>query len=111
MEETRAWTPVAGAILVRVHVQPRSSRPGVVGRHGEAIKVRVSAPPVEGAANHEVVAILAEWLSVPRHAIAIVQGRAGRDKLLRVPCQSPAELGARLDGLLDGFIDKAVGGG
>jgi uncharacterized protein (TIGR00251 family) len=110
-DEGAVWTEVDRGVLVRVRVQPRSSRPGVAGRHGQALKVRVSAPPVEGAANDELIEILAEWLCVPRRSIAIAQGRAGRDKVLKVTVGSPATFGARLDGLLGELIDKPRGGG
>jgi uncharacterized protein (TIGR00251 family) len=67
-----------------VRVQPRSSRTGVDGIHGEALKVRVHAPPVEGAANEAVVAVLAAALGVPRGAVRIVSGGGSRSKVVEV---------------------------
>ena len=67
-----------------VRVQPRSSRTGVEGLHGDALKVRVNAPPVDGAANEAVVEALAEALGVPRRAVRIVAGESSRTKVVEV---------------------------
>ena len=67
-----------------MHVQPRSSRSGVDGVHGDALRVRVNAPPVDGAANEAVVEVLAKALGVPRRAISIVAGHASRSKVVEV---------------------------
>ena len=63
-----------------LHVVPRARRTEVVGMHGEAVKVRVAAAPVDGAANEELVRFLAERLGVPRSAIAIAAGDTSRRK-------------------------------
>ena len=75
-------TEVAGGVRFAVRVQPRSSRVGLDGLYGEALKVRVHAAPVDGAANEAVVAVLAESLGVPRSAIRIVSGATGRTKVV-----------------------------
>lgn len=67
-----------------VHVQPRSSRSGVDGVHGDALRVRVNAPPVDGAANEAVIEVLAKALGVPRRAVSIVGGHASRAKVVEV---------------------------
>jgi uncharacterized protein (TIGR00251 family) len=69
---------------VHVHVQPRASRSEVVGTHGAALKVRLLAPPVDGAANDALVALLAEKLGVPRRDVRIVQGATSRTKLVEI---------------------------
>jgi uncharacterized protein (TIGR00251 family) len=69
---------------LQVHVQPRARRTEVVGWHGDAIKIRVSAPPVEGAANIELVRLMARVTGVPRAAVRIVSGTSGRRKLIEV---------------------------
>lgn len=56
----------------------------MVGRHGDAIKIRLAAPPVDGAANEELVRFLAERLGVPRTAVRIVAGETGRRKRVAV---------------------------
>jgi uncharacterized protein (TIGR00251 family) len=77
-------TERAGAVRFSVHVQPRSSRAGIDGLHGEALKLRVNAPPVDGAANAAVVEMLADALGVPRRAVRIVAGDSSRSKLVEV---------------------------
>lgn len=67
-----------------MHVQPRSSRSGVDGLHGDALRVRVNAPPVDGAANEAVVEVLARALGVPRRAVSIVAGHGSRSKVVEV---------------------------
>jgi uncharacterized protein (TIGR00251 family) len=68
-----------GAVLT-VHVQPRSSRTVCVGRHGNALKIRVAAPPVDGAANEELTRFLAGELAIPSTAVRIESGERGRHK-------------------------------
>jgi uncharacterized protein (TIGR00251 family) len=69
---------------VSVHVQPRASRSEVVGMHGTALKVRLHAPPVDGAANDALVLLLAQQLGVPRRAVRIVAGAASRAKTVEI---------------------------
>ena len=80
-----------------LHVQPRSSASGVAGRHGDALKVRLAAPPVGGAANEELVRFLAERLGVPRRAIHLVAGRTGRRKIVDVDGLTDEEAARRLE--------------
>lgn len=78
-----AARPDAG--LLRVRVQPRASRAGIAGwRPDGALGVRVTAAPVDGAANAAVGALLAEALGVRASAVEIVRGATGRDKYVRV---------------------------
>ena len=77
-------TAIDGGVRFNVRVQPRSSQPGVAGLHGDALKVRVGAAPVDGAANDAVVDVLAESLGVPRRAITIVGGATARSKVVEV---------------------------
>lgn len=67
-----------------VRVQPRSSRDEVAGRRGEALRIRLQAPPVDGAANEALIRFLADALGVPRHGVRIVAGLASRDKVVEV---------------------------
>jgi len=81
---------------LRVHVQPRAKRSEVAGRHGDAVKVRLAAPPVDGAANEELVRFLAEALDLPRRAVRIVSGLSARQKVVEVDGLSAADLERRL---------------
>ncbi len=67
-----------------VHVVPRARATGVAGRHGDALKIRLAAPPVDGAANDELVRFLAERLGVARSAVTITAGHAGRRKTVTI---------------------------
>jgi len=67
-----------------VRVQPRASRSEIVGEYDGAIKVRLSAPPVDGAANDALVDLLARELSVARRSITIVSGASSRNKTVVV---------------------------
>jgi uncharacterized protein (TIGR00251 family) len=71
-------------IRFAVHVQPRARKPGIDGTHGDALRVRVQAPPVDGAANEAVIAVVADALGVPRRAVRIAAGLSGRHKLVDV---------------------------
>ena len=77
---------------VIVHVVPRARRSEVAGRHGDAIKIKLAAPPVDGAANVELVRFVAERLGVPRGAVTIASGAAARRKTLAVRGVSAAAL-------------------
>jgi len=70
----------AHGLAFNVFVQPRSSKNEIVGRHGDALKIKLTAPPVEGAANSLCVKFLAKCIGVPRSSIEIVSGHTGRNK-------------------------------
>jgi uncharacterized protein len=77
---------------LRLRVAPGATRGEVVGRHGEAWKVRVAAPPEGGRANEAVVRLLAETLSLPRHAVTLVSGHGARDKIVELAGLGPAQI-------------------
>lgn len=74
----------AVACEIAVRVIPRASRPGIAGMRQDAVLVRVSSPPVDGAANAEVIEVLAHALSVPRRAITITGGQRSRTKRVAI---------------------------
>jgi uncharacterized protein (TIGR00251 family) len=74
----------SGSIRFSVRVQPRASRSEIVGLHGDALKVRLAAPPVDGAANVALVELLAEALGVPRRCVRVVSGATSRGKVVEV---------------------------
>jgi hypothetical protein len=67
-----------------VQVQPRAARSEVAGWHGEALKLRLAAPPVDGAANQELVRYLAERLGMRRADVQLLSGRGGRRKRVEI---------------------------
>jgi uncharacterized protein len=80
-----------------LRVSPGARTSAVVGRHGEAWKVRVAAPPEDGRANAAVVALLAETLGVPARTISVVSGHGARDKLVELAGIAPDEIDRRLE--------------
>ena len=72
------------ALVLSLHVQPGAKRTEVAGRHGDALKVRLAAPPVEGKANAELTRFLADAFAVPRGAVVLLRGETARDKVVRV---------------------------
>ena len=72
------------AIILNVRVVPRASRDGIAGVMGDALKVRIQAPPVEGKANAYLVKFLSKQWNIPRRDIEILSGETGRNKRLRI---------------------------
>jgi uncharacterized protein (TIGR00251 family) len=81
---------------LRLRVSPGATRAGVVGRHGEAWKIRVAAAPEGGRANEAVIRLLADTLSVPREAVTLVSGHGGRDKIVELAGLGPSQIERRL---------------
>jgi uncharacterized protein (TIGR00251 family) len=83
-------------VVVHVHVQPRSGRNAVVGRHGDALKVRVTAAPVADAANEAVGRLLAAELGLPSRCVTLESGGSSRAKRFRVQGLDAGDVRARL---------------
>ena len=83
-------------VRLSVRLTPRSSRDAIAGFEGETLRVRVTAPPVEGRANRALVRLLAKRLGVPRGAVRVVAGQASRSKIVAVDGLDAAELRRRL---------------
>jgi uncharacterized protein (TIGR00251 family) len=73
-----------GKVRFSVRVQPRASRSEVVGIYGDALRIRLAAPPVDGAANAELVDFLAKIFAVARRSIKILAGESSRSKIVEV---------------------------
>jgi uncharacterized protein (TIGR00251 family) len=74
----------AGSTRLKLRVSPGARRAGIVGRYGDAWKVRVAEPPEDGRANEAVLRLLAETLDVPRANVSLVSGHAARDKIVKL---------------------------
>ena len=85
-------TEVEGGVVFAVRVVPRASKNEIVGFHGDALKVRLAVPPVEGRANEALIAFLAHRLGVRKSQVEIVAGATSRQKIIRVIGLSPQEL-------------------
>ena len=86
----------AASTRLRVRVSPGAARAEIVGRHGDAWKVRVTAAPERGRANEAVLRLLAETLAVPRDAVTLVSGHGGREKVVELTGVGPALIERRL---------------
>jgi uncharacterized protein (TIGR00251 family) len=82
----------AGGVRFAVLVQPRASRTEVAGVHGEGLKIRLTSPPVDGAANEALVTFLTKHFAVPRHAVTIVSGARSRSKIVEIDGLSAADV-------------------
>ena len=85
-----------GAVTFAIKLVPRASRNQVSGIEGDAIKIRLHAPPVEGKANAALIEFLAEILGVRRAQIEIVSGQTSRHKLVRVRGMTASEIESKL---------------
>lgn len=67
-------------IVISIRIQPRAKKIGINGTHDGALKIGVNSPPIDGRANEELTALLAELLDVPKRSISIINGELARDK-------------------------------
>jgi uncharacterized protein len=73
-----------GQVVFKVQVVPRSSLSEVVGKHNGSLRIKIAAPPVDGAANEELVRVLAKTFNVSRSAVTIVSGHTGKVKQISI---------------------------
>ena len=74
----------ANGVTFAVRIVPRASRSEIVGEHNGALRVRIAAPPVEGAANRELIRLLAKEFKVPQTFVEIVSGATSKNKVIRI---------------------------
>jgi len=84
-----------------VHLTPRASNDALVGLHGDALKLRIKAPPVDGRANEALIGFLARCLGVKRGDLALVSGQTSRTKMILVNGLAPEEVITRMGAHLD----------
>lgn len=77
-------TEKGGCIFINIHLQPRASKNEIAGIHGDSIKLRLTSPPVDGAANSHAIEFFAKKLGVQKSRITIVSGEKSRHKTLKV---------------------------
>jgi uncharacterized protein len=71
-------------VTLKIKVEPRSSRKGIAGVVGDAIKIKVNAPPVGGAANEELIEVLSEEFGIKKTSIRILRGMSSRNKVVEI---------------------------
>ena len=96
-------------IILKVFIQPRSSKNMISGQHGDALKIKLTAPPVDDAANKMCVQYLAKCLKIPKSSIEIISGHTSRTKrlLLRYKNEKNASVAEqnRLRSLISSLLD------
>lgn len=89
-----AWRWQGSDLILELRIQPRASRDEISGLHGERLKVRITAPPVDGAANAHLLAFLAKTFGVAKSKVTLLAGETGREKRVRIeqPRQLPPDI-------------------
>lgn len=82
------------SLILNCHLQPKASSDAIVGLHAESVKIRITAPPIEGKANAHLVKFLAKQFGVAKSAVSILSGELGRQKRVRIetPTKIPEQL-------------------
>lgn len=84
-------------ITLKIHLLPRASRDEICGLHGDALKIKVTAPPIEGRANMALQRFIAKKLNLPSSQVEIMAGQRSREKILRI------------SGISRAAVEKALG--
>lgn len=96
----------ADGVTLTVYVQPRSSKNAVVGIHADALKVKLKAPPVDGAANKMCMEFVAKTVGLPKSAVEILSGHNSRTKRFLCRTASPAETD-RIAQAIQSLVEKS----
>lgn len=83
-----------GRITLTLHIQPGAKKTEFAGLHGDALKIRLAAPPVDGKANEALVRFLADVLDLPKSAVMLKSGQTSRRKVLEVTGSDPGRISA-----------------
>lgn len=86
-----------GGVTVTLHVQPGAKRTEFAGLHGDALKLRLAAPPVDGKANASLLAFIADQLDVSKSQVRLVSGETSRHKILRIDTQDAERISRMLE--------------
>ncbi len=90
-------TETTGGIRLEIRVQPRSSRNQIVGEQNGVLKVKLTAPPVDGEANAALVGFIAHFLKIPRKNVNLIKGETSRNKLVEITGFTSDEFLTRLE--------------
>lgn len=83
-----------GSVTVTLHIQPGAKKTEVAGEHGEALKIRLAAPPIDGKANEALLRFVADRLNLPRSAVILRSGQTSRHKVLEIRGSTEARIAA-----------------
>lgn len=91
------WLRESGdGVVLSLHIQPGAKKSEISGIHGDALKIRLAAPPVDGRANEALLAFLADMLGVPKSRVQLVSGQTSRSKRVAVSGLTPADIESRV---------------
>ena len=93
---------MAESCRIRVYVQPRASKTAVTGMHGDSIRIRLAAPPVDNAANEALIEFVARQLGLAKHSVRVVGGQTSRRKLIEIDGVGAEKANATLLTLTEG---------
>jgi len=96
MELARCVIERSEGIEIRIYIQPQASKTEIVGLHGEALKIRITSPPVDGQANAELCRYLARQVGVPQQYVQLISGVSSRQKRVFIAGKTLADIGAAL---------------
>lgn len=96
MKDSEPFTPAEDSLKLRVRVQPGAKRNLILGGTDGELRVRLTARPVEGAANEALIALLARTLGVPKRAVRIISGHSSRSKVISIETPDPGGVMLRL---------------
>ena len=85
-----------GRLTLTLHIQPGARKTEFAGQHGDALKIRLAAPPVDGKANEALLRFLAEALDLPKSAVVLKNGQSSRRKVVEVSGANAAQLAGLL---------------
>ncbi|KEA65190.1 hypothetical protein ADIMK_0892 [Marinobacterium lacunae] len=90
MTQSRFYRWDEGALILSCHLQPKASKDEISGLHADSVKIRITAPPIEGRANAHLIKYLAKLFGVPKSDVTIISGELGRAKRVRI--ENPSRL-------------------
>jgi len=96
MEPGKCAVERSEGVEIRIHIQPRASKTEIVGLHGEALKIRIASPPVDGQANAELSRFLARQLGIPQQCVQLISGGSSRQKRVLIKGKTLTEIGVFL---------------
>ena len=91
------WLRESGdGVVLSLHIQPGAKKTEISGIHGDALKIRLAAPPVDGKANDALLAFIAKTLGIPKSRVHLLSGQASRSKRVAVTGLTPADIESRV---------------